>query len=81
MIEFLLPFSLGYFFSRLISFATRANLESLISSKNIILKWNTENFSWRPCPKSMVNDPSAKYMLATPVSYELLEAIKEQDDE
>ena len=74
MIEFLLPFSLGYFFSRLISFFVSAGSETA-HFDGMILKWDKDLMAWRPCSK--IDDLSSKYLLARSVDERAIRAFKD----
>ena len=76
MVDFFLPFVLGYATARLSSFMISANQETSTNEDNILLKWDKDTFAWRPCPLSMVTDSTAKYMVAAHVDYEVVKFIK-----
>ena len=75
MIEFLLPFSLGYFFSRLISFFVSAGSETA-HFDGMILKWDKNLMAWRPCTK--IEDENSKYLMARMINKEALKYFKNE---
>jgi len=76
MTEFFLPFLIGYGVARLTSFMVSSSVSSSINKRNILLKWDDSTFAWRPCPISMLDESTEKYMIATPVSLDALKLIK-----
>tara|TARA_B100000700_G_scaffold301726_1_gene371262 strand:- start:307 stop:561 length:255 start_codon:yes stop_codon:yes gene_type:complete len=76
MTEFFLPFLIGYGVARILSFMLSANKETAVNRNNILLKWDNDTFAWRPCPLSMVDDSTTKYMVAAPIDYETVKLLK-----
>ena len=76
MIEFFLPFSIGYLVARLTTFMVSSSTKSSVDDRNILLKWDNNTSAWRPCPISMIDESTEKYMVATPVSLDALKIVK-----
>lgn len=55
MIEYMLSFSLGYFFARLIQYRPKADM---------LLYWDGATFGWRPVVNSKSVDPHGRYLAA-----------------
>ena len=76
MTEFFLPFLIGYGVARILSFMLSANQETAINKNSLLLKWDNETFAWRPCPLSMIDNSTTKYMVAVPVDFETVKLFK-----
>ncbi len=65
MIEFFLPFFLGYLVARITQFWVYNSEET--KKTGILLKWDKHTLGWRPCSFKGEDDCDSKYMLAEPV--------------
>ena len=79
MVEFLLPFSLGYFACRIFQYLISSSAQTVVLENRTILKWDNSTFAWRPCPLSMVGkDKGEKYMVAAPLEGSVVRALREK---
>ena len=76
MADFLLPFSIGYLSCRLFIFFISNSQETSTSDK-IILKWDKDNLSWRPCSKLPLNENS-KYIIGQHVENSAIKLVNKR---
>ena len=70
MINFFLPFLIGYGVARLTSYMLDASQERSYSRETILLKWDNGSFGWRPNSPADSITHDSRYMLGTPLDYE-----------
>ena len=62
MVEFFIPFSLGYFACRIFQYLIRSSEQTAGLNNRTILKWDSDNLSWRPHAQFPL-DENSKYIL------------------
>ena len=62
MIEFFLPFSLGYFACRIFQYLITSSEQTASLNNRTILKWDSDNLSWRP-HREFPLDENSRYII------------------
>lgn len=82
MTDFFLPFLIGYTSAKILSYLLNSSAETAIKEDSVLLKWDKNIFGWRTATK--INNekvPGEKYMVAYPVSNQLIDLIKTKNNE
>ena len=75
MTEFFLPFLIGYTTARILSFLLSSNRQTSHDLDSVLLKWDNSVFGWRTVSFVNEDEKNQRYMVARPVSHDLISAM------
>lgn len=77
MSDFFLPFLIGYFSARILSYLLDSSTETATRADSILLRWDKNIFGWRTTTEiSHEKSQGEKYMVAYPISDEFIRLMK-----
>ena len=75
MVEFLLPFSLGYFACRIFQYFISSSQDTSGLRESVLLRWDNTVFGWRVVTSVSESEKGIRYMIARPVSPEFISSV------
>tara|TARA_A100001015_G_C15018120_1_gene726534 strand:+ start:192 stop:458 length:267 start_codon:yes stop_codon:yes gene_type:complete len=77
MPDFFLPFLIGYFSARILSYLLDSSTETATRTDTILLRWDKNIFGWRTATEiSHEKSQDEKYMVAYPISGDFIRLMK-----